>query len=446
MIDTILTILGTLIFLPWVMQLISNPWQKTTWHRQLLVVALTFELIAVLHVPLVMYIGLGILLLSFSIYLIKERPKMRFTPFFVTALLYLVWYAVSLLWSADLQKGVLFLSDNGLVLVSISAITCFVQLKKDEYIQILQLFCYAACVFVVLCLLSWVISSYEIHLALWEWPILEKTLVGRAQSYTWLFRFLGGMDGYIHPSYNLLPVFIAMPIAAWLKKETKKYRFVWYFLWINGLLLTLLAQSRMGIIYTAIIFVCNTIYVLSSHKMKIFAASSFLIIGVIFGVLSKNFWEDYGSDQTRNLLQQYTLRYIQAKPLTGAGAGALNPIEICHTIHEDFWPRLGYISPEMRVADWKPKTRMLPHNQWMADWAHAGIIAALIALALYVCIAMRCNVMKNYWGGVFLLIFTIFSLLEPPLYIGKGLYIFCLLSSLIYIAPNKAIIPKIEGS
>ena len=176
MIDTILTILGTLIFLPWVMQLISNPWQKTTWHRQLLVVALTFELIAVLHVPLVMYIGLGILLLSFSIYLIKERPKMRFTPFFVTALLYLVWYAVSLLWSADLQKGVLFLSDNGLVLVSISAITCFVQLKKDEYIQILQLFCYAACVFVVLCLLSWVISSYEIHLALWEWPILEKTL------------------------------------------------------------------------------------------------------------------------------------------------------------------------------------------------------------------------------------------------------------------------------
>ena len=222
MIDTILTILGTLIFLPWVMQLISTPWQKSTWHRQLLVVALTFELIAVLHVPLVMYIGLGILLLSFIIYLIKERPKMRFTPFFVTALLYLVWYTVSLLWSADLQKGVLFLSDNGLVLVSISAITCFVQLKKDEYIQILQQFCYAACVFVFLCLLSWVISSYEIHLALWEWPILEKTLVGRTQSYTWLFRFLGGMDGYIHPSYNLLPVFIAMPIAAWLKKETKK--------------------------------------------------------------------------------------------------------------------------------------------------------------------------------------------------------------------------------
>ena len=71
MIDTILTILGTLIFLPWVMQLISTPWQKSTWHRQLLVVALTFELIAVLHVPLVMYIGLGILLLSFIIYLIK---------------------------------------------------------------------------------------------------------------------------------------------------------------------------------------------------------------------------------------------------------------------------------------------------------------------------------------------------------------------------------------
>ena len=437
MIDTILTILGTLIFLPWIIQTISTKWQQEVWHRQVFVATLSFELIATLYIPSVMYIGLGALMLSLGIYLVKERPKMRLTPLFAIALLYFIWYAISLLWSAAPKKGAQFLLDNGLVLVGISAITCLANLKKGEYIQILQQFCYAACAFIILGLISWGVSSFEINLPLWEWPILRKALVGSNYSYSWLFRFLGGTNGYIHPSYNLLPVFISMPIAAWLKKETDRHTWLWIFIWAGGLLLTLVAQSRMGIIYSVIILICDSIYMLSSRKMKILVATGYLLIGLITFVCSISFWKDYGSDHTRDLLQQYTIRYIKEKPLTGAGAGALNPIEICHTINEKSWPNVGYIAPNAQVSDWKSKARMLPHNQWLADWAHAGILAALITLALYICIAIRCYTVGNYWGCLFILVFTIFSLLEPPLYIGKGLYLFWLLSSLIYITPQK---------
>lgn len=437
MIDIILTILGVSIFLPWIIQTISTQWNTSSWHRQLLIAAIALELITTLYIPSVMYIGIGILLTAFIIYIIKERPKMRLTPIFIIAVLYFLWYAISLLWSQAPKKGALFLIDNGLILVGITAITCFIQLKREEYTHILRQFCYSACIFVVLGILSWFISTIEIQMPLWKWPILQKEAVHGSLTYSWIFRFLGGQDGYIHPSYNLLPIFIATPIAAWLKKNDEYYRFLWYFLWAGGLALTLLSQSRMGIIYTSIIFVCNSIYLLNSRRTKMYAAFGFCVTTCISLGISMNFWQDYGIDKTRDQLHTYTLRYIAAKPLTGAGAGALNPIEICNTINQTSWPRVGKIDPSMDVEDWKPKAHMLPHNQWLADAAHAGIIAALISMALYIAIAVRCNTIKSFWGGMFLLIFTIFSLLEPPLYIGKGLYLFCLLTCLLYSSPPK---------
>ena len=437
MIDTILTILGVLVFLPWIVRTISTKWQKGLWHRQLLIATLAFELITTLYIPSVMYVGLGVLLVSLGIYLIKERPKVEFTPLFIIAILYLIWYAISLLWSAAPNKGSQFLLDNGLVLVAFSAIPCFIYLKKDELILILQQFCYAACVFVALSLLSWIVSAMEINLPLWEWPILQKSLVGNAYCYSWVFRFLGGVDGYIHPSYNLLPIFIATPIAIWLKQRSNSQSMLWLFLWTGGLVLTLVSQSRMGIIYSTIILISNFIYLLPSRRSKIIATIFCGAISSIILVLSMNFLQNYGEDDTRNRLQSYTIRYIKAKPLTGAGAGALNPVEICHTINETYWPNVGYVDPNMQVAEWKPKTRMLPHNQWLADWAHAGVFAALITLAIYICIAWHSYITKNYWGFIFILIFTIFSFLEPPLYIGKGFYLFCLMSVLVFLTHEK---------
>lgn len=437
MIDTILCLLGLFIFSPWIIQIFSTQWNSKIWHRQLLITAFAFELIAVLYIPIVMYIGVGILFLCLIIYLIKERPKIHITPFFVSALLYLAWYAISLLWSPASKKGLQFLIDNGFVLASMAFIPCFIQFKKEEYIPILKLLCYSSCIFIGLSLISWIITSFEIQLPIWEWPILQKKHVEGVASYTWIYRFLGGMKGYIHPSYNLLPIFIATPIAIWLYKKNNLSPYVWIYLWAGACILTLITQSRMGIIYSAIILISNLIYISSSFKLKISIACVVCILSTFGFYYAQDFLHQYGNDQVRGQLHENTIRYIKIKPLKGAGAGALNPIEICKTIDEKYWPHIGEIDKTMEVKDWKPKAHMLPHNQWLADWAHAGIIAAIITLALYICIGIQCYNTKNYWGGVALLIFTIFSLLEPPLYISKGLYLFCLISCLIYMDQDQ---------
>ena len=55
MIDTILCLLGLLIFSPWIIQIFSTQWDSKIWHHQLLITAFAFELIAVLYIPVVMY-------------------------------------------------------------------------------------------------------------------------------------------------------------------------------------------------------------------------------------------------------------------------------------------------------------------------------------------------------------------------------------------------------
>ena len=437
MIDTILTILGVLLFLPWIIQTISTKWQKDIWHRQLLTTALTFELITMLYIPSVMYIGLGLIVLSFAIYIIRERPKLRATPFLIIAALYVLWYAISLLWSAAPNKGLKFLIDNGIVILGFASITCAVHLKEEEYTPMLLQFCYAASIFVGLCLISWGTSLIELGILPWEWPILQKTMIGDHYCYSWIFRFLGGIDGYDHPSYNLLPLFAAMPMAAWLSKRHMLRGRMWIVLWTGGVLLTILTQSRMGIIYGGIILFANSIYLLRSRQVQILASASLVVIGIWFLVFTADFWKQYSTDHARDFLQKYSWMYIQKKPWSGAGAGAVDPIEICRTVELKYWPGIGRFDPTADVAEWKPLTHMRPHNQWLADWAHAGVFAALITLAIYIAIAAKCLGRKNYWGGVFIFIFTIFSLLEPPLYVGKGLYLFCLIGILAYLTPAK---------
>lgn len=439
MIDTILTILGTSIFLPWIICTLSIPWDAKRWHKQLLVAALTLELITLLYIPLVMYWGLGVLATAFVIYLFKERPKIQITPLLVIALLYLIWYAISLLWSAAPKRGLQFLLDNGLVIVGFAFLACSIKLEKEEYRQVLQQFCYASCIFIVLGLISWGISCWQMHMPIWEWPILQKERVHGISSFSWVFRFLGGLDGYVHPSYNMLPIFISIPIAAWLKKEDVSHYSLWCFLWIGGLALTLLTQSRMGIIYSGITLCCNVVFLLNGLRAKIHTATGILVFGIALLACSYDFWDDYSDDPTRDKLQNYTWQYIKQKPILGAGAGALNPIEICHANQLKYWPGVGYIDPNLDTADWKTKTPMIAHNQWIADWAHAGIIAFIITTLLYYCVILGCIKTRNYWGSIFMLIFIIFSLLEPPLYIGKGLYLFCLLTILIHMSPNKVL-------
>lgn len=426
MIDTLLTIAGIGLYIPFWVQLFRTPWNKRTWSRQLVLLMLALELTTVLHVPSVMYISAGLLFAAVIMYCVIMRPQFRFTPLLIISALYVIYFAISILWSSWPERGTQFLIDNGLPVLGFAISASVLQVSKEEWAQILRTFCYAALIFVGLTILSWGVSCIQLHLAPWQWPFFHKKFIDGWQSFEWIFRFNGGMTGYSHPSYNLLTIFAATCAAMHLGKKRILHPSIGWLLWVGTIVITGISQSRMGLIYIVIIFIAGLIYLLPSIRTRLIAGGSIAAVGIIFLCATHSIWQQYGQDPIRNELYAKTWRYIQIKPWTGAGAGALNPVEICHTTGELYWPHIGYIAPDYNMYTWPWKTRMLPHNQWLADWAHAGIIAALITLALYIYMIVRSGRQKNYWGVVFMLIFCIFSCLEPPLYIGKGLYLFCL--------------------
>ncbi|MBR1481272.1 MAG: O-antigen ligase family protein [Paludibacteraceae bacterium] len=436
--DTLLTILGISLFVPFFIQCFRTPWSRDTWPRQLLLTALLLQWTAVMYIPSVMYICLGVLAVALIIYAVCARPAFRLTPFLVICALYLAWFAVSLTWSVVPAKGARFLLDRGGPLLVFALLGCTLSTTAGERLHMLRQACHVAYIFIAMTLLTWLVSCVELHLYPWQWPILKKSIVGDIELYHWVFRWLGGLKGYTHPSYNLLPLFAVTSMAIALRKERAMPAYAWWLLWAGGAVITLLVQSRMGIVFALIEIVAYIILMQPTVRRAVIATMAVGCVGLVAIGGTLSFWRQYGSDPIRDTLTTRTWQYIQAKPWTGAGAGALNPVEICHTIGATDWPRVGAITPDMRVEDWKPRTRMLPHNQWLADWAHAGLPAALLCLALYLCLAIRGLRTRRLAAMTFLLIFIIFSLLEPPLYIGKGLYLFGLLSTYLYLKREEA--------
>lgn len=432
MTDTILTILGLSLYIPFLIQLVRTRWTRTDWTRQLLQVSIMLEMSSLFHVPSVMYCCAGWLMAVLLVYWIVARPPFRWNIFIILSLLYVGYFAVAILWSARPLRGAQFLIDNGLPLMGFALIASFSAFTRDEWTQVMKTFCYTALIGVGLALVSWIVSCCELHMSPLQWPILNKDEVGNIETYRWLFRYNGGLMGYAHPSYDLLPLFAATCIAFGLKKNKSIHPSIAWLLWAGCMVLALLTQSRMGLTYTFILLVFGILYSLPSLRSRLIIGSVIAVVGIagLWGTWDQ--WKAYYSDPIRVQLYQYTWRYIELKPWSGAGTGALNPIEVCHTINESYWPHVGYIAPERDVCDWPWKAHMLPHNQWLADWSHAGIIAALITLLMYVGMIVECGRRRIYWGLAFMVIFIIFSCLEPPLYIGKGLYLFGALSMLVY--------------
>ena len=441
--DTLLTTLGTCLYLPFIIQCFRMSWSKDAWPRQILLLALFLQWTTIMHLPSVMYITFGILTVAFIIYIaFSDRSSViRALPgnsSLIITLLYITCFTISLSWSVVPLKGVLAILSTGGPLLIFTLIGTSLHTTSEERVRMLRAACSVAYIFIAMTLLSWLLSCAQLHIYPWQWPVLTKMKIEYLDTFHYIFRWLGGLHGYTHPSYNLLPLFAITCLAIDLRRMNAIKPYAWWLLWAAGALITLLAQSRMGLLFVGIELVAYLILIQPTLRRRIIASIATAAIATTAIGCTLPFWQQYGADPIRDELTAKTLRYIQAKPWTGAGAGALNPVEICHTIGDNSWPRVGTITPEMRVEDWKPKTRMLPHNQWLADCAHAGIIAGLLCLALYLFLTLQAFRTHQWAALTFILIFIIFSFLEPPLYIGKGLYLFALLTAYLTAVQNAS--------
>lgn len=416
MTDTILTIIGTAIYIPFLVQLARTKWNKDQWTRQLVLVLLTLQASSLLHVPPVMYCSAVALLVALILHLVIARPTFRLTPLLICSVLYIAWFAVSLLWSANPVKGLRFIFDTGLPLIAFTILGSVFEVKQEEYTRCLRTCFQAALIFVTIGIGTWFVNCIELHMWPWQWSIMDKTFIGEWNVYRWVFRFNGGLHGYTHPSYNLLPLFAILSLAIRLRKQAQLPAWQWWFIWAGGLVLGLLSQSRMTLIYSLFIPAVYAIYMQRCAGKRWMITALVVIAGIAGTIYFYPSLECYGADANRAEIMEKAVNTIKTQPILGTGAGAMVPIEI----------------------NSMPGCTHRPHNEWVADCMHAGIIAAILSLALYITAGVE-SIRKKRWEiGAWLVIFCIFSLLEPPLYIGKGLYLFCLICCVLSLPASSA--------
>ena len=459
MISPIISNLGILVFLPLIIALVRTPFNRGNYARQGFVFALSAILVCSLWRYIALYWAFGLSAVFALIYLIKERPTFRMNALTAVSLAYVGWWFVSLIWSAAKGRG-LGMSMEMLPLCVMCLYSCFFRLTEEEKHTIVRPFFQAAGIFVIVGLIAVVYNCIHFGILPWEWPFLQKSTINDLLVYQVVFCFLGGYTGYTHPSYNLLPLFLALCLmlpslrkngssaaayayAPSLGAKRKRMAIGFSLLHAGTLLLALFSQSRIGLIFSLFLIPCAILFFTWHKPAARWAVISIVVLSCIAaGILIRPQIQSFKSDSVRKLMHELCWQYVQKKPWLGSGVGALNPVEMSQTIGISYWPNIGTIPEDATVMNWPYRTKMLPHNQFIADWAQTGIIGFVLSIMLYLTMAGYMLPKKAQWvtseGAssqrialtIFFFLFVVFSFLEPPLFIAKGLYLFGILGIL----------------
>ena len=466
MISPIISNLGILVFLPLLIALVRTPFSRGNYARQGFVFALSAILVCSLWRYIALYWAFGLSALFALLYLMKERPAFRMNALTGVSIAYVSWWFVSLIWSAAKQRG-LGMSMEMLPLCVMCSYSCMIQLTDEEKQTIIRPFLQSAGIFVIVGLIAVVYNCIHFGILPWEWPFLQKSTINDLLVYRVVFCFLGGYTGYTHPSYNLLPLFLALCLMLPSLKEMgnhnanqtaataaiayapshvakrKTMAIMFGLLHAGTLLLALFSQSRIGLIFSLVILPCAILFY-TWHK----PAVRWVVISVVAlscmaaGILLQPQIQSFKSDSVRKLMHELCWQYVQKKPWLGSGVGALNPVEMSQTIGISYWPNIGTIPEDATVMNWPYRTKMLPHNQFIADWAQTGIIGFVLSILLYLTMAVSILPIKAPFRAsenalshrialtIFFFLFVVLSFLEYPLFIPKGLYLFGILGIL----------------
>ena len=209
------------------------------------------------------------------------------------------------------------------------------------------------------------------------------------------------------------------------------------------LLLALFSQSRIGLIFSLFLIPCAILFFTWHKPAARWAVISIVVLSCIAAsILIRPQIQSFKSDSVRTLMHELCWQYVQKKPWLGSGVGALNPVEMSQTIGISYWPNIGTIPEDATVMNWPYRTKMLPHNQFIADWAQTGIIGFVLSIMLYLTMAVSILPIKAPFRAsenalshsialtIFFFLFVVLSFLEYPLFIPKGLYLFGILGVL----------------
>jgi len=414
-----------LAFSPVAFFLLSKTWINTiSIPRKILLVGLALFLTSTFYSARYGINAGGLFLTCSLFFAISQRRIYKPEKVYYWFWAYLFIQMISLIWTTDLQEGMKELRVY-MLFFTFPLAFCFFKLTREEIDRFFLLFFRAATVFVFVSLLCWVYESSRLGIPLTDWFVLHKKMFVNQTPYSIIFDWVG----YDHPTYISLGYNIAFAVGIYLfdkRKSTCKINiFDLTIFALIAIVLTIIIQSRIGLVNFMLIALCGTGWLLRKEKKYLYGYLCLCFFLIVIILVKLDYVFKFSQDPTR--IQQYhtAIYYIKSNPWLGTGIGGMAKV----MTSQELALQLGY--PSASVIN------IYPSNQFLGDLMQTGIFGLMTLTGMLSLIVYNCFKQRNWILFSLIMSFLLLMFIEMPFFLLKGTTLFVPMTCLLLQMKNR---------
>ena len=326
-------------------------------------------------------------------------------------------YLVRVVWlpvSNDAHYGLKWL-DVCLPMLLIPITLQYLSLSERVIKKVLTVFVHFTLLFCLLTLLSIVYYSFTTPIDIKEWLLHPK------HYYPFAFKW----TNYGHPSLLSIIYLFALPIGLYLRRKYHAISAVEIaILAVVEAAVIAFTGARIGIIIFPLLLLTMAVYSVPAKRRIITAGLIVFLLSVIAITwsLSENQFFDRFKDPIREQLWETAMASIKEEPLLGVGTGGMKAV---------------IDTPE--IAEITGQSLRSPHNQYLGEVMHFGIIGAIPLFATLIYLLIVAIRRKNFLLLSLMLILFVFMITEMPFDWYKSINYFLLFTSLFLFQKQKSL-------
>lgn len=374
---------------------------------------------------------------SIVLYLWKQRKFYTPTKLYMFVVFYFIINAISLMWTNNLPDGIGWLQLH-FILIYIPLGFCLFRLSKMEYSTITIAFFRWVLFFSVFSVCCWILQSKAFGIPLSEaFTMVKKPFLNKYDPYNIIFAW----SNYTHPTFLAVMMMLGLSIGWYnaIKKEVALVELV--LLIILVLLCSIVTQSRFMIVAWLLINILFIVYWLKTNpKQQGATIVAIVVVAVLVSAFYPNKIKSFFSDNVRSAHYQAAYQAIEENCFWGTGLGGMtkyingeNPIYL--PVKDDVIRRIHAPKTDDELIKLRATTSidfigLNPHNQPLGDLMQTGVFGLLSILSIAIYLIYNTIKYRNRLLGGFTIVYLLLMMVEMPLMVDKGIFIFALFAFL----------------
>lgn len=411
---------------PVLLLLFSETWKSARLQQKILIFAISALVVSLQFSVRYIIDAYVFFIVSCIILFIYQRKPEKPALLFFVFIAYFLLHLFSLLWVDNVDKGLRVLERYVPFLLLALASLTFTLTKKERDL-ILLIFFRASMVFVFISLLSWTFHSQGLKMNLENWLQIQKMTIENIRVWELIYAW----TNFKHPSYVATLVSAALGFGFYLirKENSEKNLSVSLFEFITyaagAFTLALITQSRTSLVQVIIVFIAGLAWLIPvKTKLKAGVLLGIILLFSITIFIFPDKIPGFFKDPTREQIYKTAIYSIKQQPFTGTGIGGMQAV-----IKSDSIARaIGY---EFSTCKYTEFAHEHAHNQFLSDWMQTGIGGFIIVVIMTLWTFFLSFRERNFPLFIFMCSFSLLMLIETPLMLHKGIFIYTVFAGLV---------------